>query len=77
MNDGCSNQILFKGGPFGIPVKTYCDNCCGEMSSPPNFDDGACAQCGKLGVFYLDNGQSLCTACRHARVLTGGDEQCD
>lgn len=32
----CDRDIPFIKGSYSLPVKTYCDYCCGEMTTPPD-----------------------------------------
>ena len=35
-NQACQRPVPFVKGSFALPEKTYCDFCCGGMTSPPN-----------------------------------------
>ena len=35
-NTICDKTIPFVKGAYALPEKTYCDYCCGGMTTPPN-----------------------------------------
>lgn len=72
-NAGCRKPILFEKNANGVPEKTYCDLCCGEMSTPPTSTEEA----PKLEIHGARNGLPVfCYDCGYKWRTTTDEPHC-